>query len=98
MKPSATESDPGLWKETEMAQTKIRRTITTTSYSGVRGANGETTPVSGTIFGNYTRSALETVLNRANPGERVRVTDCRYSVNEYEMSLEDFVKYGTLKA
>lgn len=81
-----------------MAQTKIRRTITTTNYSGVCSANGDTTPVTGTIFGNYTRSALETVLNRANPGEHVKVTDCRYSVNEYEMSLEDFVKYGTLKA
>lgn len=82
-----------------MAVNTIRRQVMTTAYEGTRSdPNSDLVEhIKGALPGAYTERRLNTTLSRANPGYVINVQPTNYSVAEYEMSLEDFVKYGTRK-
>lgn len=84
-----------------MAQTKVRREIMTTHFTGTKTTADDTTPVvtpiEGDLAGAYTEKRLTSTLERANVGYNIHINTISYTVAEYEMSLEDFVKYGTKK-
>ena len=81
-----------------MAQTRIRREVMTTLYEGTRSADtdtGDVEHIEGKLAGAYTEKRLNSVLSRSNPGYFIDAHVTGYEVNEYSMSLEDFIRYAT---
>lgn len=76
-----------------MAQTKIRREVMTT-IANVTYADGTSGVVY--LYGSYTTKRAIGVIQRSM-GKTIRDIELDYSVNEYEMSIEDFVHHATLR-
>lgn len=79
-----------------MAQTRIRREVMTTFYEGTRSTDtGDVEHIEGKLAGAYNEKRLNSVLSRSNPGYFIDAHVTGYEVNEYSMSLEDFIRYAT---
>lgn len=74
-----------------MAATKIRREVMTTKAT-VLFEDGTTEVYS--MAGAYTEKRARNVIGKST-GRDIASIDLDYSVEEYEMSLEDFVKHAT---
>lgn len=74
-----------------MAATKVRRELMT---SHVHATYQDGSKDEFNLGGAYTEKRARNVIERET-GKSVQEVTIDYSVDEYEMSIEDFMKYGT---